>query len=318
MTDPGLPEPNTWGQPPNAVAGRFILRESSAANAPRTAQGLRDWWWSGTRPQRWSAALGAPLSLLLLLSTCSGPGADDPGQASQLLATATRTTTERPPPETTTSTRTPTPTLTQSATVLAIVDGDTIQVSRDGRAETVRLIGIDAPESAASATGLQCWAVESTAFASATLLQQQVLLVVDPSQGVVDGFGRTLSYVLLPDGRDFSVLSVTAGHARNYTFTRPAAKIAEISAAEQAARAAGAGLWGPPCNGGVTFPVPVAAPPPPPPRPPPPPPPDSGTDPRFGTCREAIANGYGDYVAGVDPEYAWYDDRDNDGIVCER
>jgi hypothetical protein len=43
-----------------------------------------------------------------------------------------------------------------------------------------------------------------------------------------------------------------------------------------------------------------------------------GDDPRFGTCREAIANGYGDYVRGVDPEYDWYRDGDRDGVVCER
>lgn len=40
-------------------------------------------------------------------------------------------------------------------------------------------------------------------------------------------------------------------------------------------------------------------------------------DPRFGTCREAIANGYGNYVRGVDPEYEWYRDGDSDGIACE-
>ncbi|HEY7719849.1 MAG TPA: DUF1524 domain-containing protein [Pedococcus sp.] len=41
------------------------------------------------------------------------------------------------------------------------------------------------------------------------------------------------------------------------------------------------------------------------------------TDPRFGTCREAIAAGYGPYTAGRDPEYDWYQDRDGDGVVCE-
>jgi len=41
------------------------------------------------------------------------------------------------------------------------------------------------------------------------------------------------------------------------------------------------------------------------------------TDPRFGTCTEAKSHGYGPYYEGVDPEYYWYDDRDNDGIVCE-
>jgi len=43
----------------------------------------------------------------------------------------------------------------------------------------------------------------------------------------------------------------------------------------------------------------------------------SGPDPRFGTCGDAIAAGYGPYVRGVDPEYDWYIDRDGDGIVCE-
>ena len=43
-----------------------------------------------------------------------------------------------------------------------------------------------------------------------------------------------------------------------------------------------------------------------------------GTDPRFGTCREANAAGYGPYRSGIDPEYAWYQDRDHDGLACAR
>jgi hypothetical protein len=41
-------------------------------------------------------------------------------------------------------------------------------------------------------------------------------------------------------------------------------------------------------------------------------------DPQFGTCGEANANGFGPYVKGTDPEYAWYQDRDGDGTVCEK
>jgi hypothetical protein len=48
------------------------------------------------------------------------------------------------------------------------------------------------------------------------------------------------------------------------------------------------------------------------------PPTAGGTDPRFGTCREANAAGYGPYRSGADPEYDWYQDRDHDGLVCER
>jgi uncharacterized protein DUF1524/excalibur calcium-binding domain-containing protein len=40
------------------------------------------------------------------------------------------------------------------------------------------------------------------------------------------------------------------------------------------------------------------------------------TDPRFGTCGEAEDAGYGPYVRGKDPEYAWYRDSNDDGTVC--
>ena len=45
---------------------------------------------------------------------------------------------------------------------------------------------------------------------------------------------------------------------------------------------------------------------------------ESGLDPRFRYCTHAISAGYGPYYNGVDPEYAWYNDRDGDGAVCER
>lgn len=57
-------------------------------------------------------------------------------------------------------------------------------------------------------------------------------------------------------------------------------------------------------------PKPTRTKPKPPPRPP-------ANDPRFRTCAEAKAAGYGPYRRGVDPEYSWYVDRDSDGIVCE-
>lgn len=45
--------------------------------------------------------------------------------------------------------------------------------------------------------------------------------------------------------------------------------------------------------------------------------PPGGTDPRFATCGAATRAGYGPYHEGRDPEYAWYQDRDGDGVVCE-
>jgi hypothetical protein len=51
--------------------------------------------------------------------------------------------------------------------------------------------------------------------------------------------------------------------------------------------------------------------------PPPPAPQRAATDPRFSTCAEAKAAGFGPYRSGVDPEYDWYRDQDSDGVVCE-
>jgi Protein of unknown function (DUF1524)/Excalibur calcium-binding domain/Protein of unknown function (DUF2510) len=46
--------------------------------------------------------------------------------------------------------------------------------------------------------------------------------------------------------------------------------------------------------------------------------PTAKTDPQFRTCGDANDAGYGPYYEGQDPEYDWYQDRDQDGIVCER
>ena len=45
---------------------------------------------------------------------------------------------------------------------------------------------------------------------------------------------------------------------------------------------------------------------------------DEGADPDYGTCAEARRAGAGPYYRGPDPEYEWYRDTDDDGVVCER
>ena len=42
----------------------------------------------------------------------------------------------------------------------------------------------------------------------------------------------------------------------------------------------------------------------------------NGQDPRFSSCKQAKASGYGPYKKGQ-PEYEWYRDGDGDGITCE-
>lgn len=45
--------------------------------------------------------------------------------------------------------------------------------------------------------------------------------------------------------------------------------------------------------------------------------PSGDTDPRFGSCSDAVPAGYGPYREGEDEEYSWYTDGDDDGVVCE-
>jgi micrococcal nuclease len=199
-----------------------------------------------------------------------------------------------------------------TGTVTRVVDGDTVEVTgQAGGVVTVRVLGIDSPETKDPRQPVQCWGPQATRFAQDTLNGKQVRLFTDPSQDVRDKYGRLLAYVILPDGSNYSVLAARAGAARSYVYSTPVSQHDEIAAAEKEAQNNGSGLWGPPCYGSTNAPQPT-------PTQTEPPPGAGGLDPRFNTCKEAIAHGYGPYYKGQDPEYDWYFDRDHDGIVCER
>ena len=138
-----------------------------------------------------------------------------------------------------------------TATVLRVVDGDTIDVRDDTRGRLrIRLLGIDSPEVHKPGWSVGCWGPEAARFATETLSGQRVALEEDPTQDTHDRYGRSLAYVVLADGRDFSVEAARAGAARIYVYDdKPVGRYPEIKAAEDEAQAAHRGLWGPPCNG---------------------------------------------------------------------
>ena len=141
-----------------------------------------------------------------------------------------------------------------TATVLKVVDGDTVDIVDDVRGRLrIRLLGIDTPETKQPGYTVGCWGPQASEFAKSTLLGQRVAFVTDPSQGMYDRYGRTLAYVDKADGWDYSVEAARAGAAHSYIYhNHPAARADEIAAAEQEAKAAGRGLWGPPCLGQTT------------------------------------------------------------------
>ena len=137
-----------------------------------------------------------------------------------------------------------------TAVVLKVVDGDTIDIRDDVRGRLrVRILGIDTPETKKPGYTVGCWGPEATEFAQTALVGQRVALVLDPTQDRTDRYGRTLAYLVKGDGWNYSVEAARAGTAHAYVYDTPVEKHAEIAAAEQEAKAAGRGLWGPPCFG---------------------------------------------------------------------
>jgi micrococcal nuclease len=141
--------------------------------------------------------------------------------------------------------------ITTTAQVLKVVDGDTIDIRDDNRGRLrIRILGIDTPETKKPGYTVGCWGPEATQFARDTLAGQRVAVIVDPTQDRTDRYGRTLAYLVKGDGWNYSVEAARAGTARSYVYAHtPVQKYAEIAAAEQDAKAAGRGLWGPPCFG---------------------------------------------------------------------
>src|SRR2546426_12152903 len=121
-----------------------------------------------------------------------------------------------------------------SGRVVGITDGDTIKVMHNGRAEKIRLHGIDCPEKG------QPFGTKAKEFTSEMVFGKTVTLHVTDT----DRYGRTVADVILPDGRVLNRELVAAGLAWWYRRYAPHDRILERLEAE--ARAARRGLWADP------------------------------------------------------------------------
>ena len=83
--------------------------------------------------------------------------------------------------------------------VTKVVDGDTIAVLMDGKKVTIRLIGMDTPETVDPRKPVQCFGIEASDKAKELLTGQAVEIEQDDSQDTYDKYGRLLAYVYLPD-----------------------------------------------------------------------------------------------------------------------
>ncbi len=126
--------------------------------------------------------------------------------------------------------------------VTRFIDGDTIAVDMDGKDETVRMIGIDTPETHKPDTPVQCYGPAAAAYVKNLIGNTKVRLEADPQNQNRDRYNRLLRYVYLDDGRLVEKVLISNGYG--FAYTRfPFTKKAEFVAAENDAKNKSVGLW---------------------------------------------------------------------------
>lgn len=139
--------------------------------------------------------------------------------------------------------------------VTSVVDGDTLRVRlRSGKRKTVRLIGIDTPETREPGVAVECGGKKATAYMSKLAMRKRrgrrlghnVQLRTDPTQDMTDRFGRLLAYVTRTSGRvDLGKSMIRAGWATTYVYnSKPFERFGTYSQIEAQAKSAAAGVHG--------------------------------------------------------------------------
>jgi len=129
--------------------------------------------------------------------------------------------------------------------VSKIYDGDTIVVGRGWRRTTIRLIGVDTPETVHPDKPVQFYGPEASDFTKRSLFGKWIRLEFEsPNRpgGSIDHYGRTLAYVVIEDKNNFNLELIKQGYAKTYT-RFPFRYQREFKAAERSARAQGLGMW---------------------------------------------------------------------------
>jgi micrococcal nuclease len=131
---------------------------------------------------------------------------------------------------------------TYRATVVDTIDGDTIVVQfTDGARETVRLLGVDTPETHHPRKPVQCYGPEASAYTQARLLGRQITLERDAE--LRDKYGRMLAYVIF-DGARYNDELLRLGYARLLVIAPNGSHARTMLAEELDAQHARRGLWG--------------------------------------------------------------------------
>lgn len=134
------------------------------------------------------------------------------------------------------------------ARVTDVVDGDTIKVRIPNphpiqlkTDETIRFLGIDAPETSTSPRPAGYYGEEAKTYVAKLLGGKDILLAFD--WDLRDKYGRLLAYIYLQDGTCVNLMLVEQGYALAYVHF-PFQFMDEFTQAQATAKQQRRGLWG--------------------------------------------------------------------------
>jgi micrococcal nuclease len=136
------------------------------------------------------------------------------------------------------------PAKSTSVSIVKVVDGDTIKVHINGTDQSVRLIGIDTPETHKPGVKVECGGKEASAnMARLAPVGAKVTLTYDPSQGKVDRYGRILAYAGV-NHKSLELEQLYAGLAEVYVYQhKNFARVESYKTAEGVAKRENVGVW---------------------------------------------------------------------------
>jgi micrococcal nuclease len=127
------------------------------------------------------------------------------------------------------------------ARVIDVLDGDTIVVAlADGSTDTIRLLGVNTPETHHPTKPVECYGPEAAAYTARRLAGRRIRLEGDVEAR--DVYGRRLAYVVVA-GHRFNDELLRRGYARLLVIAPNRRHAHALLDAELAARHARRGLW---------------------------------------------------------------------------
>lgn len=134
--------------------------------------------------------------------------------------------------------------VSETVGLVRVVDGDTLVVYVDGKKETVRLIGVNTPETVDPRKKVECFGKEASEFVKKFVSgkEMSVRIEKDASQGERDYYDRLLGYAYVGDVL-LNKEIIRQGYGHEYTYSKPYQFQTDFKAAQQEAREAKVGLW---------------------------------------------------------------------------